>query len=188
LSLSNKIGWAVIAFCVGVAIFFSAIAKAGSVSLRDRLVMVQPSLQSRIDPAVAPEALADAIVTIPRINREWASLILTVAHHEAALSARIAANQCGDKECDGGRAWGLYQAHKNLHNATVWGSPDIGIQTLEAGKALRRAFYECNGGKRGMKPDWVARTLSSYAGRRCDAEWGGLAKRVATYNRILRKL
>jgi len=52
---------------------------------------------------------------------------------------------------------------------------------------LRRAFYQCNGGGR-PRGDWVRSTLTSYSGRRCDADWPGLDQRLATYQRVLRAL
>ena len=193
MSSEQKVGWLTIAFLVALAIAMIVSAQiahaepASRPTLVERLIAVQPSLQSLTDEPVDARELAESIAAVPRINLAWAALILTIAHHEATLSARIAANDCKPKECDGGRAWGLYQGHKNLHNADVWGSPDIRVQTLEAARALRRAFYLCNGrGK--LRDDWVARTINGYAGRRCDAAWDGLDKRLATYNRIWRRL
>ncbi len=185
-----KLAWAaIVGLClIAATMFFSAIGRADAPSLTDRLIAIQPSLQSKSDAPVDARELAEAITSVPKVTREWAALILTVAHHEAALSARIAANNCGKLECDGGRAWGLYQAHKNLHNQAVWGSTDIRVQTLEAARGLRSGFYTCNGGKHGMRADWVARTINGYAGRRCDAEWPGLQQRLATFNRIVRRL
>ena len=184
-----KVGWAtVIALALlALTMFFTAVGHTRQLSLAERLVSVQPSLQSKSDEPVEPSELAAAITAVPKINREWAALLLTIAHHESALSARIAANDCKPKECDGGRAFGLYQAHKNKLNADIWGSNDIRIQTLEAARALRSAFYQCNG-RQQLRPDWVARTINGYAGRRCDAAWPGLEKRLVTFNRVVRKL
>jgi len=72
-------------------------------------------------------------------------------------------------------------------NDSAWGSPDIGVQTEEAARALRRAFYTCNGKGRSHS-DWVRSTLNSYSGRRCDASWPGLEKRLKTYQQVLRTL
>jgi len=94
-----------------------------------------------------------------------------------ALSARIARGEYRDFEGDSfrnrdgkvqHRAWGLWQAHRNRLNDAAWGSPDIGVQTQEAARALRRAFYTCNGGSH-PRADWVRSTLTSYSGRNCDA-------------------
>jgi hypothetical protein len=187
---ANAIGWMVIGGCVAIGLAFTVAARGDSgppPSLADRLVLAQAPLASRKEPAVDARELAEAIASVPKVTREWAALILTIAAHESALSARIAANDCGKHECDGGRAFGLYQAHKNALNAHIWGSSDIGVQTLEAARGLRSAFYVCNG-RRPLPVDWVARTINGYAGKRCDATWPGLEQRLATYNRTLRKL
>ncbi len=182
-----KIAWGVIAFCVAVSLWFAVDARCDSPSLTDRLVAAQGPLASRSEPAVDARALAEAIASVPRVTREWAALILTVAAHESALSARIAANDCRAKECDGGRASGLYQSHRNALNGSAWGSTDVRVQTLEAARALRRGFYTCNG-RRPLPGDWVARTINGYAGRSCDAVWPGLENRLVTFARVVRAL
>lgn len=188
MSASNRIGWAtLLALAVlGFALAIAARCKAEPRSLVDRLVTAQGPLQSRAEAPVDARELAEAIAAIPRVNQPWAALVLTIAAHESALSARIARGECKRLECDGGRAAGLYQAHKNTINAAVWGSPDIRIQTLEAARALRSAYYTCNRGP--VKPDWVRTTINAYAGRACDAIWPGLEARVATFQRVSRAL
>jgi hypothetical protein len=184
-----KIGWLVVAGCLATNCAFAIAAHsepAAPPSLVDRLILAQSSLASRKEEVVDARELAESIASVPKVTREWAALILTVAAHESNLRARIAANDCREKECDGGRAFGLYQAHKNEHNAAVWGSSDVRVQTLEAARGLRSGFYVCNHGK--LPIDWVARTINGYAGRRCDAVWPGLEQRLATFNRVLRKL
>jgi hypothetical protein len=189
---------AIVAACMTFAILLwvTSFAGAAAPSLIERLVTAQTPLQSKKDEPVDPRELAEAIAAVPKINREWAALILTVAAHESALSARIARGEYRDFEGDSfrnrdgklqHRAWGLWQAHRNRLNDAAWGSPDIGVQTQEAARALRRAFYTCNGGSH-PHTDWVRSTLTSYSGRNCDAVWPGLDKRVATYQRILHAL
>lgn len=198
LTVIERLHRAILAACAMFAILLwvTSFAGAAAPSLIERLVSAQAPLQSKTDPPVDPEQLAEAIASVPKISREWAALLLTVAAHESALSARIARGDYRDFEGDSfrnregkveHRAWGLWQAHKNRLNDEAWGSPDINVQTQEAARALRRAFYTCNGGKRGHK-DWVRSTLSSYAGRRCDASWPGLDKRLATYEHVVHAL
>ncbi len=178
----------VIALAVmGLFMFFTALVQGAEPTLTDRIEAVVPSLASKREETVDARELAEAVTSVPKVTREWAALILTIAAHESNLRARIAANDCREKECDGGRAFGLYQAHKNLHNAAIWGSSDIRVQTLEAARGLRSGFYTCNG-RRKLPVDWVARTINGYAGRRCDAEWKGLSDRLVTFNRVVRKL
>jgi hypothetical protein len=189
---------AIMAACAAfaIALWFTSFAGAEAPSLIERLVAAQKPLQSKQDEPVDPQQLATAIAAVPKISREWAALILTVAAHESALSARIARGEYRDFEGDSfrnregkvqHRAWGLWQAHRNKLNDGAWGSPDIAVQTEEAARALRRAFYTCNGGGH-PHADWVRSTLSSYSGRRCDADWPGLDRRLATYQRVLRAL
>jgi len=197
-SVLERLQRAIVAACATFAILLwvTSFAGAAAPSLIERLVTAQTPLQSKKDEPVDARELAEAIAAVPKINREWAALILTVAAHESALSARIARGEYRDFEGDSfrnrdgkvqHRAWGLWQAHRNRLNDAAWGSPDIGVQTQEAARALRRAFYTCNGGNH-PHTDWVRSTLTSYSGRNCDATWPGLDKRVATYDRILRAL
>jgi hypothetical protein len=190
VSPSNRIGWVTLLFLAGLA-FGLAIAAhckaAPAANFVDRLIAAQPALQSRAEPSVDPRELAEAIASIPRVNGTWAALVLTIAAHESALRARIARGECKPHECDGGRAWGLYQGHKNEANAAEWGSPDIRVQTLAAARLLRGVFYLCEG-HGALSPDWAARTLSAYAGKRCEAKWPGLAERVATFERLRGRL
>ncbi len=197
-SVLERLQRAIVAACATFAILLwvTSFAGAAASSLIERLVTAQTPLQSKKDEPVDARELAEAIAAVPKINREWAALILTVAAHESALSARIARGEYRDFEGDSfrnrdgkvqHRAWGLWQAHRNRLNDAAWGSPDIGVQTQEAARALRRAFYTCNGGNH-PHTDWVRSTLTSYSGRNCDATWPGLDKRVATYERILHAL
>jgi len=197
-SALDRLRRAIMAACAAFAIglWFTSFAGAAAPTLMERLVTAQAPLQSKSDEPVDPRELAAAIAGVPKITREWAALILTVAGHESALSARIARGEYKDYEGDSfrnregkvqHRAWGLWQAHRNRLNDSVWGSTDVAVQTEEAARALRRAFYTCNGGGR-PHADWVRSTLNSYSGRRCDASWPGLDKRLATYQRVLHAL
>lgn len=163
------------------------VVKANAPTLTDRIVAVQPSLASKTDEPVDAAELASAIVSVPKVTPEWAALLLTVAGHESALSARIAANHCKPHECDHGKAFGLYQQHKNKLNADVWGSPDIRVQTAEAARALRSVLHVQWGGRQ-LGPDWVARTINAYAGHSCDAVWPGLESRLVTFKRVRSRL
>ena len=194
----DRLRRAIMAACAAFAIglWFTSFAGASAPTLMERLVKAQAPLQSKLDEPVDAGELAAAIAGVPKITREWAALILTVAGHESALSARIARGEYKDYEGDSfrnregkvqHRAWGLWQAHRNRLNDSVWGSPDINVQTEEAARALRRAFYQCNGGGR-PHTDWVRSTLNSYSGRRCDASWPGLEKRLSTYQQVLHAL
>lgn len=187
MKLTDKIGWAVVAFCVAVTIAFllaGRTAHGAPLSLHDRIVRAAPSVASRKDTPVDFDAFATAVTSQTKI-REWAALLMTVAAHESALSARIQRGECRPLECDRGRAWGLWQMHKNTLNAEAWGSTELSVQASEAQKGLRRAFYQCQKGP--LRKDWVRRTLAAYAGHSCDGAFPGLDARVATYERLLRQ-
>jgi hypothetical protein len=176
---------AIAALVCSVLILWSWQALAASPPLVDLVEAQARRLQSGKEPSVDARQLAE-LVTAETKSREWIALILTIAHHESALAQRIADGQCKPHECDGGRAWGLWQAHQNKLNAHVWGSTDVAVQLLEARRSLRRAFYLCK--RSALDPDWVARTINGYAGRKCDAEWKGLDERLTTFHRVRSRL
>lgn len=190
---TERIAWFLIVLFVTLGLAFALLgihpAYGSTPTLTERLVTAQGLLASRRDEPVDAQELATSIATVTKGNRVWSAMILTVAGHESALSKRIADGNCNLKigECDGGRAWGLFQVHKNDLNAEAWGSTDIDVQTREAARMLRSVFHMCNG-HGALTPDWPARTLSAYAGRRCDERWPGLDKRVATFERLVRQL
>jgi hypothetical protein len=186
----DRIGWVTFWFLAALGFVFGCVglAHGAAPTLTERMVLVQPSIASVSDKPVDATQLAEAIARVPHVTREWAALMLAVAAHESALSDRIRRGECRPRECDGGAAWSLWQQHRNKLNGASWGSTDIGVQTAEAARALRRSFYRCNGGSRKLGPDWVARTVSAYAGLPCDAVWPGLKVRLATYERVRSRL
>lgn len=138
--------------------------------------------------------IAQASVDRPKPARDWAALLLTVGYHESGFSLRILNNQCKRFECDPAvvdgvrifRARGVFQTHRNKHNEQYWdalpGNPVL--QAKVASDMLARAYWNC---ARSGVP-WTQATLSSYAGRRCDAEWPGLQQRLATFARVRARL
>lgn len=178
-----------------LAFAWGSVAHASALTLVDRMTLVQPAFQSRKDEPVDPRTLAEAIAKVPNLTAEWAALILTVAAHESGFAKRIAENRCEKWECDSHhvkgvlewRAAGLWQQHRNELNKETWGSTDLDVQASDAARMLRAAFYRCN--RRGkLRADWVAATLSAYAGRSCNANWAGLDRRLNTWQRIRSRL
>jgi len=129
--------------------------------------------------------LAVAIDTASKGDRGWAALLLTTAASESALSARIARGDCLKHECDGGRAWSLYQIHANQQNAHVWGSPDIADQTNEALRMLKQAGNRCH---KFLDVPRATCIVRAYAGRDPRMPLRGEEKRLSIFNRVLRKL
>lgn len=123
----------------------------------------------------------------PGSKRELATLLLTVAWHETRLSLRIHDGRCKPFECDHGRARGLWQlhAHASLTRERWLTVAGLDAQSTfngaaEAALALTRSRHMCR--KRGS--DWVASTISAYAGRGCGGGLPDLDARVRTYRRL----
>ncbi len=129
--------------------------------------------------------LAEAIAGASKGDRGWAALLLATAASESALSARIARGDCLKHECDGGRAWSIYQIHSNSQNSHAWGSPDITVQTNEALRMLKQAGNRCQKFRDVPRATCIVR---AYAGRDPRMAIRGEEKRLATFNRLMRKL
>jgi hypothetical protein len=181
----DRIGWYLFLFLAALGLVFGlvGIAHGNPPTLRETIIREAPGLSSRSEPGVEPEALADAVLAATH-SRQWAALLLTIAHHEAALSARIARGECRPLECDAGRAWGLGQVHRTQRNAAFWGSPDLAVQLKEMSHLARGAFDMC----KSSGVPFPLSTLRGYAGRGCTGALKGEAQRVATYERLLRRL
>jgi hypothetical protein len=142
------------------------------------------------DKSAQLDAIAAAVAEVsrdaPRAPREWAALLLTIGYHESTFSLRIHRGECKPHECDRGKARSAWQLHKNLYTAPLWdqlhGIEHTAVQVRAASEALKRAYFTCS---RSGVP-WLQATLNGYAGRRCSAEWPGLAQRVSTFNRLSR--
>jgi hypothetical protein len=190
MPIGERLGWFFIALFLALGVTLAVLgrtAHAESSTLTDRLVTAQTLFQSKTEASVDARALAETIVGLTKGNRDWSALVLTVAVHEGGLSQRIANGECHARECDSGRAWGLFQIHQNAWNARIWGSTDLLVQTAEGIRTLRRAFYTCNGpGK--LRLDWARVTLSAYAGQGCSGAWPGLDQRMLTFERVKRRL
>jgi len=180
----------------GAMLLTAALAHADAPTLTDKIVAVLPSLASKKDEPVDAQELAEAVAATTK-DPQWAALELAVMANESALSARVARGEYRDAEADSykdkdgtihHRAWGLGQLHSNKLNESVWGSSDIRVQVSETSKALRRGFYQCSNYHEKLRPDWVARTVNGYAGKKCDLQWPGLDKRVATFKRTVGRL
>lgn len=152
-------------------------------ALIEKLVAVQPSLASRKDAPVDARELAEAIGSVTT-SPQWAAFLLTTARHEAALSARIARGECLKHECDGGRAWGLFQNWKSAANADVWGSPDIRVQVKAASHLSRQYYNMC----RGSGVPFPLSTFRALGGHGCTLPLKGEEQRMRTYQRVLARL
>lgn len=121
--------------------------------------------------------------------KDWTALLLMVGYMESTFSLRIHAGQCKPHECDGGRARGPWQQHRNGRSESDWekltGFEHTQFQALTAGQALRRSYLTC----KGSRAPWLQGTLNNYAGQKCEAlEWGGLEERLRLWSKVRAKL
>ena len=141
------------------------------------------------------QAIARVSVKAPRSPVEWSSLHAAVGSHETNFAGRLLRGECRleKRECDAARrkdgSWffrakGWGQVHENKLNESLWAKADTDIdaQTELVDGQLRRAYWTC---ARSGVP-WVIGTLNAYKGVRCNADWPGLHKRVATFDAAVR--
>lgn len=186
MSPDIRVGWTVVLFLAALAagMGVSSVAHCEPSPLIERVAALVPVFGSKKEPLVDAAGFASAVVSVSGGNRDWTALLATVAIHEAALSARIADGNCRPLECDHGLAWSLYQIHRNQQNSAVWGSRDLTVQTREASRMLRQAFYRCGG----LHDGWLLQTLRAYAGHGCASPFPGETERVATFVRVRSRL
>lgn len=124
-----------------LAYFIATSAHCEPLSLSDRLVSAQhlPGTQRPNEEHVDEGELAEAIVKATDGNRTLAALVLTMASTESGLLKRIADGKCKPRECDRGKAVGLWQSH-----FLERGAP-LDVQANEAARELRRAVSACHG-------------------------------------------
>ena len=146
------------------------------------------------------EGIATAIVEANKppkwVNElDWLALVTAIGEEETHWSLRIGRNECKPWECDPRwqrgvivehRAVGYWQTQRNNHNAAVWAQlpSSTRLQADNANAMLRRGLWRC---QRSGVP-WLQATINGYAGVRCDADWPGLGKRIATWKLIRKKL
>lgn len=142
-----------------------------------------------VDKAEQLEAIAIAVAEHSKAPpagiapKQWAALELAIAYSESGLSERIVRHDCKRHECDSGRAKGLGQVHRNALNGADWdrAEGDIALQVKMIDDSLRRGYWTC---ARSGVP-WLQGTINGFAGVRCGAQWPGLDKRVATFNKLV---
>jgi hypothetical protein len=121
--------------------------------------------------------------------RDWQALLLTISYHETTWSLRIHRGDCKAHECDGGKARGPWQQHRNGRKDADWdaliGLEHTTFQAETASAQLRSSWLTC----KGSGAPWLQGTINNYAGRKCtDTTWEGLAERQATWAKIRAKL
>ncbi|HYO94086.1 MAG TPA: hypothetical protein VER33_06215 [Polyangiaceae bacterium] len=162
-----------------------------------------PTYREDIGPEFAEQKLQQSQMVAEAINeavdgaenwsgtrRELATLMLTVAWHETRLSLRIHDGRCKPLECDRGRARGLWQLQvqrslprEQWLKVAGFEPEPTRIAAREAVKMLVRSRRMCSVVTRGR--DWVAPTLTAYAGCGCGGKLPDLNARVRTFRMLL---
>lgn len=164
----------------GLAIALPAASKE-PYNMVDRLVAAQRGLLAPSEEKADPQALARAIASASKGDRILAAAMLATAYVETALSDRLRRNECRPKECGRGRAWGIFQIHKDAYTANTWGSPDVDVQSTAAARKMKSAFYKAKNAHAPF-PEGMFR---AYGGRRVDSSVPREALRVSTFNQVL---
>ncbi len=122
-------------------------------------------------------------------RRDWQALLLMISYHETTWSLRVHRGDCKAHECDGGRARGPWQQHRNGRSDADWNSL-VGLehtvfQAETASAQLRSSFLTC----KGAGVPWLQGVINNYAGKNCKAtDWEGLEDRQATWTKIRARL
>ncbi len=196
---SEKVGWLTLLFLfvLGFAMAVSATVHAQSSKPTDgpimRALLSLPTFHEDRGADVAEQkraqlvVIANAIGAASKGDRDLAAPLVTTAYHESGNSMRIHAGLCKDRECDHGLATSLWQIHSSKHIPFDQWVVLAGTDP-EATKAAAKVAAQMLLGARFACGKDPARVLTSYAGLRCDANWNGLAPRLATYARIRGRL
>lgn len=128
----------------------------------------------------------------PGDKRELEALLIVVGRFESGFALRISAGELKPWEGDPGKDgqprsvsnWQLQKAATSSAEAWEAARTDVRVAAREAARALARSRFMCRSLE--AKRDWVAMTLSSYAGRHCVGSFKGLTERVSAYRRIVR--
>jgi len=190
MSSAQRTAWFLIVGLVLSMVVLCCEARANTASVRTALGKLAVFHEDIADPR-KPEQLDAIAAAVGKLKPpqgisrgDWQALVIAVGFHESGYSLRIGDGNCRTHECDHGRARSYWQLHANLHTAGFWdqlvGNKYVEVQARVASEMLARAYYLC----RGTQSDWSASMLSAFSGRRCDAQWSGLATRIETWKRL----
>ena len=130
------------------------------------------------------EAIAQAVASVTK-NPDEAAFLLAWGNAETNFSLRIHRGECNQWECDGGRARGPWQAHRNGMNEERWsrmvGVENVQVQAEQAVQHARFAFHACPTNR-------IRGAFRILAGRACTSPIKDEEARMAAYNRVRRQL
>ena len=123
------------------------------------------------------EAVAHAIASVAR-SADEAAFLLAWGKAETNFSLRIHRGECRHWECDGGKARGPWQAHKNGMSDERW-SKMTGVENVQtqAEQAVQHARWALSACPR----DRIRGAFRVLAGRGCSAPIKGERSRVAEF-------
>lgn len=132
--------------------------------------------------------VARAVASVAR-TREEAAFLLTLGHHESGFSFRVHFGICRQFECDHGRALSPWQMHRNGRTEDEWHG-FVGLSLDATRGAAAAALQHIRYAERACKwaQDPIVGTFRAYAGRGCDRPVPGEQDRIATFQRVMRKL
>ncbi len=130
------------------------------------------------------EAIAGAVASVAQTPDE-AAFLLAWGKAETNFSLRIHRGNCSPWECDGGKARGPWQTHKNGMSEERWlrmiGVENVEVQAEQALRDARWALYACPN-------DRIRGAFRVLAGRACSWPIKGENERFATFNWVRRLL
>lgn len=132
--------------------------------------------------------IAQAVASVSR-TREEAAYLIAIGDAETKFSFRVHFGLCRAFECDRGRAQSPWQLWKNNRTTEEWHG-FVGL-SLDATKAAAgAALQHIRFAERACRyaPEPLVGTFRAYAGLGCDVPLKGERDRVATFNRVMRKL
>ena len=123
------------------------------------------------------EAIAGAVASVAKTPDE-AAFLLAWGNAESNFSLRIHRGDCNHWECDGGRARGPWQAHKNGMPDERWekmvGIENVDVQAEQAIRHARWALQACPQNR-------IRGAFRVLAGRGCSSPIKGENERFSTF-------
>ena len=139
---------------------------------------VTPEKQRQLD------AISQAVRAAAKTPDE-AAFLLAFGWHESNFSLRIAQGRCKPHECDRGKARSPWQLHRVGMTEERWaqmqGVEHVNEQAAEAMNRARWALRQCS-------TDRIRGAFRVLSGRGCQYPLKGEAERVATFERVRRRL
>ena len=129
-------------------------------------------------------AVANTVASVSQTVDE-AAFLLAWGKAETHFSLRIHRGECHHWECDGGKARGPWQAHRNAMADERW-TKMIGVENIET--QAEQAIQDARWALRACPHDRIRGAFRVLAGRGCSSSIKGEGERVAEFEWIRRRL